>query len=117
MFVFILPAFLAVWFSEDNPMTYRELFYGTIVYLCITVGVVFLSLGLECGHAGPVQAIYGQSTTFQAVVTAIIIQKMPTIMQSSGVVCGTLGVIVIMCQSKDDDSKKEEEAEAQDKNS
>lgn len=103
MFLFLLPFFLVVWFSDDNPITWRDIGFGTAVFICVTVGVVFLSLGLEVGHAGPVQAIYGQATTFQAVVTAIITQKLPTGLQIGGVVCGMLGVIVIMCQNKDDD--------------
>lgn len=78
MFIVIFPIFLYVWFSDENPLTWVDIAWGTAVFILVTIGVVLLSMGLEVGHAGPVQAIYGQSTTFQAVVTAIITQQMPT---------------------------------------
>lgn len=61
MFIFflgVLPAYLVYVTREDSVITWRAVAFGSSSFLCVTAGVVFLSKGLECGHAGPVQAIY-----------------------------------------------------------
>lgn len=40
-------------------------------------------------------------------------KTLPTGMQIGGVVCGTLGVIAIMCQKKDGESKDQKDDETQ----
>ena len=72
LFVIFLPGFIAM-YGEDKPLGPWHLLWGTLSIICITIGVMFLSLAIKYGHAGPVQAIQNQNTTFQTILTAIML--------------------------------------------
>lgn len=64
------------------PGTYimQDLISGSLDIICITIGVIALGKGLACGNGGPMQAIENQKTVVVTIMTAIIYQKMPTIL-------------------------------------
>ena len=77
--------------------------------ICITVGVIALGKGLACGNGGPMQAIENQKTVVVTIITAIVYQRMPTVLQICGLVSGIVGVLCIVIQKHKKEGEEEEE--------
>lgn len=112
MFLIFFPMYLI--FEATAPGTYsmRDLFSGSMDIICITIGVIALGKGLACGDGGPMQAIENQKTVVVTIITAIVYEKMPTVLQICGLVSGIIGVLFIVFQNK---GKKTEEENAEEK--
>lgn len=76
--------------------------YGTLVQVLANIGIVFVSLGLACGDAGPVTAIENQKSAITTVVAAILSMKVPNGLQIGGLIAGLVGMCIIACQDKQD---------------
>ena len=94
----------------------RDLFSGSMDIICITIGVIALGKGLQIGNGGPMQAIENQKTVIVTIITAIVYEKMPTVLQICGLVSGIIGVLCIVFQKQKsaEDEKKDETKEAGD---
>ena len=53
---------------------------ATVVVILVTFGVIFLSRALQCGIAGPVQAIENSKTVIQTLMCAIFLSQIPNLM-------------------------------------
>merc|ERR1711990_310619 len=110
MFVIFIPGFLAIHLGDDSPYGWYEMGIATAILVTQVVGIISLSVGLQNGSGGPVQAIENQKTTVQTVLEAAVQAHMPTGLQFSGLAAGILGVTVIVCQKskekKEDTSDK-----------
>ena len=80
---------------------------GTLVILCVTAGVIFISKAIQCGVAGPVQAIENSKTVVQTILCIIFLGQIPNLMQILGLVTGAIGVISIVLQKKKDVAAKQ----------
>lgn len=69
---------------------------GTLVIVCVTIGVILFSRALSCGIAGPVQAIENSKTVIQTGMAIIFLGQIPNLMQIMGLVAGSVGVIMIV---------------------
>ena len=84
-----------------------DLSIATVVVFFVTLGVIFLSRALQCGIAGPVQAIENSKTVVTTLMCAIFLSQIPNLMQLFGLITGLIGVAVIVIQKKDDIEAKE----------
>lgn len=89
----------------------RDLFSGSMDIICITIGVIALGKGLACGDGGPMQAIENQKTVVVTIITAIVYQRMPTVLQICGLASGIIGVLFIVFQKKKSDPAEGETSE------
>ena len=55
----------------------RSLFYSTMSSILGNTGVIFLSMGVECGDAGPVAALENQKAAVQTILTAVLLKQVP----------------------------------------
>ena len=90
-----------------NVFSLMDLFVATVVVVTVTFGVIFLSRALQCGIAGPVQAIENTKTVITTLMCVIFLNQIPNLMQIFGLLAGLLGVTVIVVQKKEDIAAKE----------
>ena len=101
MFLIMLPGFLAVHLGENpSPYGWSEMIIATAILVTQVFGIISLAVGLANGTAGPVQAIENQKTTVQTVLETAVQAHLPSGMQIGGLICGIVGVTVIVCQKK-----------------
>merc|ERR1719487_2902464 len=92
--------YLIIESMEPGTYSMQDLISGSLDIICITIGVIALGKGLACGNGGPMQAIENQKTVIVTIITAIVDQKMPTILQICGLVSGIVGVLFIVFQKQ-----------------
>lgn len=109
MFSIFFPMYVVTEITAPGTYIMQDLISGSLDIICITIGVIALGKGLACGNGGPMQAIENQKTVVVTIMTAIIYQRMPTVLQICGLVSGIVGVIAIVIQKH----KKEEPAEGE----
>lgn len=111
MFCIFFPTYIIIEVSEPGTYIWKDLFSGSMDIICITIGVIALGKGLACGNGGPMQAIENQKTVVVTIITAIVYQRMPTVLQICGLVSGIVGVLCIVFQKhKKEDEEGAEEA-------
>lgn len=96
MFMIFFPMYLIIEYNSPGTYSMRDLFSGSMDIICITIGVIALGKGLACGNGGPMQAIENQKTVVVTIITAIVFQRMPTVLQICGLVSGIVGVLCIV---------------------
>lgn len=96
MFLIFFPMYLIIEYTEPGTYSLKDLGSGSADIICITIGVIALGKGLACGNGGPMQAIENQKTVVVTIMTAIIYQRMPTILQICGLLSGIVGVLCIV---------------------
>ena len=67
--VWLLPFYL--YYRQEYHM--MDIFVATVVVVLVTVGVIFFSRALQCGIAGPVQAIENTKTIVTTLMCAIFL--------------------------------------------
>jgi uncharacterized membrane protein len=90
--LFLIPFF--VYFRKEYEL--MDVVIGTVSVILVTIGVIFFSRSLQCGMAGPVQAIENSKTIITTLMAAVFLSQVPTLMQWFGLVSGLVGVIVIV---------------------
>jgi len=88
--------FLPFMIYHRDKYSMGDVFVGTLVILFVTTGIILFSKAIQCGIAGPVQAIENSKTLVQTVLCIIFLGQIPTIMQISGLLTGMIGVISIV---------------------
>jgi len=88
--------FLPFMIYHRDKYSIGDVFVGTLVILFVTTGIILFSKAIQCGIAGPVQAIENSKTLVQTVLCIIFLGQIPTIMQISGLLTGMIGVISIV---------------------
>ena len=83
--------------SKYVPYDY---FMANLNIVIIILGIFAFTRALASGNAGPVQAIQETKTIVQTILTIIILQKYPNLMQYFGLFSGLAGVTVIVSQKK-----------------
>jgi hypothetical protein len=63
-----------------NEYELMDIIVATLVTVLITMGVIFFSRSLQCGMAGPVQAIENSKTIVTTVMGAIFLSQVPNLM-------------------------------------
>jgi len=108
MFCIFFPMYMII--EYNNPGTYiaRDLFSGSLDIITITIGVIFQGKGLAIGNGGPIQALENQKVVVVTIVTAIVYQNMPTLLQILGLVSGLIGVLFIVFQKQKGSEEGEE---------
>lgn len=99
--------FLPIFLYHREKYTFGDVCVGTLVILCVTAGVIFISKAIQCGVAGPVQAIENSKTVVQTILCIIFLGQIPNLMQILGLVTGAIGVISIVLQKKKDVAAKQ----------
>lgn len=66
--------FLPVFIYHRDKYTFEDVCVGTLVILCVTTGVVLFSKAIQCGIAGPVQAIENSKTVVQTILCIIFLR-------------------------------------------
>lgn len=92
--------YLVIEYTSPGTYSNRDLFSGSMDIICITIGVIALGKGLACGNGGPMQAIENQKTVVVTIITAIVFQRMPTVLQICGLCSGIVGVLFIVFQKQ-----------------
>ena len=100
---FLIPFF--IYFRKEYEL--MDVFIATVVVVLVTLGVIFFSRSLQCGIAGPVQAIENSKTIVTTLMGMIFLSQIPNLIQWFGLISGLLGVIVIVIQKKEDVEAKE----------
>lgn len=109
MFCIFFPMYLIIEYSNPGTYVIRDLISGSLDIITITIGVIFQGKALAIGAGGPVQALENQKVVVVTIVTAIVFQNMPTVLQICGLVSGIVGVMFIVFQKQKDsgeDGKK-----------
>lgn len=96
MFLIFFPMYLIFEYNEPGTYSMRDLFSGSMDIICITIGVIALGKGLAVGNGGSMQALENQKTVIVTIITAIVYERMPTILQICGLVSGIVGVLFIV---------------------
>jgi drug/metabolite transporter (DMT)-like permease len=94
--------FLPFYIYHRDKYNLGDLVIGTLVVICVTTGVILFSKAIQCGVAGPVQAIENSKTVVQTLLCIIFLGQIPTVMQIAGLLTGMIGVISIVLQKKKD---------------
>ena len=68
--------------------------------LCIIIASTALTAALNCGKAGPVQAIEMMKTVWQVVLTIAIDKLIPNTLEFIGCATGISGVLLIVLMKK-----------------
>ena len=97
MSIGLAPFFLYYVFTEENAYSSKNILYAFVAITLCNFGIICIGKGIQCGHAGPVQAIENSKTIVQTVTVVIITSQLPTVMQIGGLLVGLLGVFVIVC--------------------
>ena len=90
--LFLIPFF--TYFRKEYEM--MDVLIGTVSVILVTIGVIFFSRSLQCGNAGPVQAIENSKTIVTTLMGAIFLSQIPNLMQWFGLASGLIGVVVIV---------------------
>jgi drug/metabolite transporter (DMT)-like permease len=100
MFCIFFPMYLIIEYNSPGTYTARDLFSGSMDIITITIGVIAQGKGLAIGNGGPIQALENQKVVVVTIVTAIVYQNMPTVLQICGLVSGLVGVMFIVFQKQ-----------------
>jgi len=92
--------FLPIFIYHRDKYNFGDVCIGTLVVLCVTLGIILFSKAIQCGVAGPVQAIENSKTVVQTILCIIFLAEIPTLMQILGLLTGSIGVISIVLQKK-----------------
>ena len=88
----LIPVF--IYFRKEYEL--MDVVIGTVAVTLVTIGVIFFSRSLQCGNAGPVQAIENSKTIITTLMAAIFLSQVPNVMQWFGLAAGLVGVVVIV---------------------
>ena len=72
----LIPFF--VYFRKEYEL--MDVMIGTISVVLVTIGVIFFSRSLQCGMAGPVQAIENSKTIITTLMAAVFLSQIPNLM-------------------------------------
>lgn len=88
--------YLPFFFVFRGNFTWFDILEATATVMIVTAGVIFFSRALQCGFAGPTQAIENAKTIVQSVLAAILLGQIPSLIQIFGLISGLLGVAIIV---------------------
>jgi len=97
----VVPFFIVeVYITETISYNWVDIVLANTNILCIIIASTGLTAALNCGQAGPVQAIEMMKTVWQIILTIAIDQLIPNTMEFIGCATGISGVILIVLMKK-----------------
>jgi len=72
--------FLPIFIYHRHKYNFGDICVGTLVVLCLTLGIILFSKAIQCGIAGPVQAIENSKTVVHTLLCIIFLAEIPTVM-------------------------------------
>ena len=93
---FILSLFLIP--LSKNPeftITMNDLLIGAAAGTLMCLGRIFVTIGVATGLAGPAEALMSTHALYQSLLSAIFAGQSLSILETSGVVLGLIGVFAI----------------------
>ena len=100
MFLILLPFYLYSVFVDKFVYSFQDVFFQVLVTVLVIFSNVILSLALQYGKGGPVNAIKQSSTIIHTIEVIIFRGILPNWLQWIGVCLGFTGVLLIVLQKK-----------------